>query len=69
MPYTIVTSLEMSDEPKKIYCPPRLTIESLGVSQLLVETSSINIGGTGHFDAKETYGYFDWEIDEEEDSE
>ena len=54
---------------KKIYCPPRLTIESLGVSQLLVETSSINIGGTGHFDAKETYGYFDWEMDEEEDSE
>ncbi len=52
---------------KKIYCPPRLTIESLGVTQLLVETSSINIGGTGHFDAKSTYDNFD--LDDEEDSE
>lgn len=52
---------------KKIYCPPRLTIESLGVSQLLVETSDINIGGTGHFDAKTTYDNF--ELDDAEDSE
>ena len=49
---------------KKKYCAPRLTIESLGVSKLLVETSNINIGGTGHFDAKNAYNDFD-----EDDSE
>jgi len=53
---------------KRKYCTPLLTVEELGVSHLLVEASNIPIGGTGHFDAKESGGFYDYD-DEEGESE
>ena len=52
---------------KKKYLTPTLTIETLGNIQLLLETSNINIGGTGRFEAKSTNYYdWDWDFNEEE---
>lgn len=51
---------------KKKYLTPTLTIESLGYNQLLTDTSNINIGGTGRFEAKST-NYYDWDWDFDED--
>ena len=50
---------------KKKYLTPTLTIESLGYNQLLTDTSNINIGGTGRFEAKSS-NYSDWDLDEDE---
>ena len=49
---------------RKIYSKPTFTIETMNLP-LLVETSSIHVGGTGSFDAKETSSCFDDEEDYE----
>ena len=51
---------------KKKYLTPTLTIERLGYNQLLTDTSNINIGGTGRFEAKSS-NYSDWDSDDESD--
>lgn len=51
---------------KKKYLTPTLTIERLGNYRLLTETSNINIGGTGRFEAKSS-NYSDWDSDDESD--
>ena len=48
---------------RKKYNEPKLSVETMNLP-LLVETSSIHVGGTGSFDAKETSSYFEEEDDE-----
>lgn len=48
---------------RKIYSKPTFTIETMNLP-LLVETSTIPMGGTGSFNAKESSLYLD---EEEED--
>ena len=48
---------------RKKYNKPKLSVETMNLP-LLVETSSIHVGGTGSFDAKETSSYFEEEDDE-----
>ena len=52
----------MKDMRKK-YSKPTLTIEMMNLP-LLVETSTIPVGGTGSFNAKDASLYFDEEEDE-----
>lgn len=49
---------------KKIYKKPKISVENMNLS-LLVETSDINVGGTGKLDAKGTSSYFYEEDDDE----
>ena len=48
---------------RKKYNKPKLSVETMSLP-LLVETSSIHVGGTGLFDAKETSSYFEEEDEE-----
>ena len=55
--------LEIMKDMRKMYDKPTLMIEMMNLP-LLVETSTIPVGGTGSFNAKDASLYFDEEEDD-----